>query len=247
MKYNYISVSETGLKRVCNEDYIGIYNTCGGLLIIVCDGLGGNNAGEVASKMSVETKYSYFSNAEKKDYLQVIKDSITKANRLLQERSQKDIDLWGMATTVEVLWLIRDTAYWGHVGDSRIYLWKNEKLKQVTKDHSLVQKLVDEGKLTLKEAENHPNRNIIMRAVGDKPVIDIDLSKQKLNRRDDIKFFICTDGVTAVIGNDELEILLKQKKLNKVSETLKHIIDERGAPDNYSFVILEKNPADSIY
>ncbi len=243
MKYNYISVSETGLKRVGNEDFIGIYNTSAGLLIIVCDGLGGSNAGEVASQMSVEAIFSSFNSAEKGDYLQIIKDSIANANYLLQDSSKLNIDLWGMATTVEVLLLTRDTAYWGHVGDSRIYFWKNGKLKQVTKDHSLVQKLIDEGQLTLKEAENHPNKHIIMRAVGDKPVIDIDLSKQKLNRKDEIKYFICTDGVTEVLKNDELEILLKQKTLDTIAETIKHIIIERGAPDNYSFVVVEKNNA----
>ncbi len=247
MKYKYISVSETGLKRVCNEDYIGIYNTSAGLLLIVCDGVGGGNAGEVASKLSVEAIYSSFNSSTKSDYLQVIKSSIAKANLILQERSKKNIDLWGMATTVEVLLLTRDTAYWGHVGDSRIYFWKNGKLKQVTKDHSLVQKLIDDGQLTLKEAENHPNKHIIMRAVGDKSAIDVDLSKQKLNRKDEIKYFICTDGVTEVIKDNELEILLKQKTLSKIAETIKHIIIERGAPDNYSFVIAEKNSAADGY
>ena len=247
MKYKYISVSETGLKRVHNEDYIGVYDTSEGLLIIVCDGLGGNNAGEVASKMSVEAIYSNFSSSGKSDYLQIIKNSIINANHLLQDKSKMNIDLWGMATTVEVLLLTKDTAYWGHVGDSRIYFWKNGNLKQVTKDHSLVQKLVDDGLLTLKEAENHPNKHIIMRAVGDKPAIDIDLSKQKLNRKDDIKYFICTDGVTEVLKDNEIEILLKQKTLEKIAETIKHIINERGAPDNYSYVIVEKNSAEDIY
>lgn len=247
MKYNFISVSETGLKRACNEDSIGIYNTPEGLLIIVCDGLGGNNAGEIASQMSVEAIYKNFISLPKGDYLKIIKDSITKANQLIKEKSKNDIKLWGMATTAEVLLLVRDTAYWGHVGDSRIYFWKNGKLKQVTKDHSLVQDLIDQGKLTMKEAENHPNKNIILRAVGDKKDVDVDLSKQRLNRRDDLKFFICTDGVSGVISDDELEILLKQKRLNKTGETIKHIIDERGAPDNYSFVIIENNPAESKY
>ena len=247
MKYNFISVSETGLKRVRNEDSVGIYKIPDGLLVIVCDGLGGNNGGEVASQLSVEAIYKNFNSSGKIDYLKAIKESITKANQIIQEKSKNDIELWGMATTVEVLLLVRDTAYWGHVGDSRIYYWKNGKLKQVTKDHSLVQKLVDEGKLTLKEAENHPNKNIIMRAVGDKSVIDIDLSKQKLNRKDEIKFFICTDGVTGVIGNEEIEVLLRQKKLNKIGETIKHVIDDRGAPDNYSFVIIENNPAENNY
>ena len=120
-------------------------------------------------------------------------------------------ELNGMATTVEVLFLNEDTAYWGHIGDSRIYNLKNNQLKQMTKDHSLVQKLVDEGYLTLREAEHHPNKNIIMRALGDNPLIEIDLSKQKLNPKDEHKFFICTDGVTAVVPDSELQDHLKLK------------------------------------
>ena len=240
MKYKYISASETGLKRARNEDSVGVFDVPTGLLVIVCDGVGGNNAGEVASGLSVETIHSNFIGSELNDHLEKIKGAIINANHLINEKSKNNIDFLGMATTVELLFLNKDSAYWGHVGDSRIYIWKNGKLKQITKDHSLVQKLIDEGHLTLKEAEKHPNRNIVMRALGDKAVVDIDLSKQKLNAKDELKFFVCTDGVTEVITNDEIEELLMLKDLGQISETLKSKIEERGAPDNYSFVIIEK-------
>ena len=240
MKYLHTSISKIGLKRIDNEDALGILDCDEGLLVVVCDGLGGNRAGEIASRLTVETIQNIFKARTEPDYLAKIKDSIVEANRMVIEKSSKNTELNGMATTVEVLFIKNDTVYWGHVGDSRIYNLKNGKLKQVTKDHSLVQKLVDEGYLTLKEAENHPNKNIIMRALGDSYSIDVDLSKQKLNSKDDFKFFVCTDGVTTVITDSELQDILMQNDINSISHKLCKLIEERGAPDNYSFVIIYK-------
>ncbi len=240
MRYIHISLSKIGLKRLDNEDAFGIFNIENGLLAVVCDGLGGNKAGEVASQLTVKTIGETFSEFKNVDFLERIKQAIAEANRIVHEKSSNEIDLNGMATTVEVLFIKDDTAYWGHVGDSRIYNLKNGKLKQITKDHSLVQKLVDEGYLTLKEAENHPNKNIIMRALGDSYNIDIDLSKQKLNSKDDIKFFICTDGVTSVLTDTELQEILRNKDPEFISNQLSQIIEEKGAPDNYTFVLITK-------
>jgi protein phosphatase len=238
MQYKYTSVSEIGLKRLDNEDSFGIFKLEDGMLTIVCDGLGGNKAGEIASQLTVSTIKEVFIRLNYIDYLERIKLAIYEANHIVHEKSFGEAALNGMATTVEVLFLNEDTAYWGHIGDSRIYNVKNNKLKQITKDHSLVQKLVDEGYLTLKEAEHHPNKNIIMRALGDNPFIEIDLSKQKLNSKDDYKFFICTDGVTAVISDFELQDYLKLKDIYVISDKLSQVIIERGAPDNFTFVLI---------
>ena len=238
MQYKYTSLSEIGLKRLDNEDSFGVFELDEGLLAIVCDGLGGNKAGEVASQLTVNTIRDVFTRLNDIDYLERIKLAINEANHLVLEKASKEAALNGMATTVEVLFLNEDTAYWGHIGDSRIYYLKNNKLKQMTKDHSLVQKLVDEGFLTLREAENHPNKNIIMRALGDNHSIEIDLSKQKLNSKDEYRFFICTDGVTAVVPDSELGDYLKIKDINVSSNKLSQVILERGAPDNYTFVFI---------
>ena len=241
MQYLHISLSKIGLKRLDNEDAFGIYNVEDGLLAIVCDGLGGNKAGEVASQLTVKTIEEVFKLNDKIEYLERIKQSIIEANRIVHEKSSNELEFNGMATTVEVLFIKDDTAYWGHVGDSRIYNLKNGKLKQLTKDHSLVQKLIDEGYLTLKEAENHPNKNIIMRALGDSHTIDIDLSKQKLNSKDEIKFFICTDGVTSVLSDIDIQDILRNRDSELISKKLSELIEERGAPDNYTFVLITKS------
>lgn len=240
MKYIHLSLSKIGLKRLDNEDAVGVFEIDNGILAILCDGLGGNKAGEVASQLTIETVRNIFSEDDNTDSLSKIKQAILESNNAIIKNANADFDLKGMATTAEVLYLKDDTAFWGHIGDSRIYLLKNSKLKQLTKDHSLVQKLVDEGYLTMKEAENHPNKNIIMRALGDNDNIEIDLSKQKINTTDDVKFFLCSDGVTTVIKDEELQNILSENDLESVSKTLADLIEERGAPDNFSFIIISK-------
>jgi PPM family protein phosphatase len=238
MSFTYIQESKVGLKRTNNEDALGVFNVDGGILTIVCDGLGGNNAGEIASNLCVDAIKKNFINSDEPDYLKKIKFSIEEANKLILEESSKKNQFDGMATTAEVLFLKDKTAYWGHIGDSRIYDLINGKLKQLTKDHSLVQKLIDDGYLTLNQAETHPNKNIIMRALGDTDSIEIDLSKLRLAPSDKHKFFLCTDGVTNVVNQEELEKMLQVKDANLISQKLVSLVEERGAPDNFSFVLL---------
>ncbi|HED06666.1 MAG TPA: Stp1/IreP family PP2C-type Ser/Thr phosphatase [Ignavibacteria bacterium] len=238
MIFNYITVSKTGLKREHNEDHIGIFEIDYGLLIVVCDGLGGNRGGEVASKLAVDTISSEFKNMNKLGIIERIQYSITKANESIIEHSSKDENLTGMATTAEVLFLKKDFAYWGHVGDSRIYSSKNGKLQLLSKDHSLVQRLVDEGFITLKEAENHPNKNIITRALGESIDIEVDLSKIKLKKKENNRFLVCTDGVSGVLNDSEIEKFINEKNLSNIADKMSRLIEDRGAPDNYSFVLL---------
>lgn len=244
MNYKHLSVSRTGLRRDLNEDAVAVYETDKGLLIILCDGLGGNRGGEVASTLSVEAVFENFETGRQSDVLDRLKESVVAANNLLLDKSASMSDLKGMATTIEVLFINNTHAYWAHVGDSRIYFIKNGKMKQVTKDHSLVQKLVDDGFLTLKEAENHPNKNIIMRAIGDNFEIEIDLSKMKLNPLEKSMFFVCSDGVTAVLRDNEIENILNVYTPAEASERFIKLIEERGAPDNYTFVIAENRTDD---
>jgi protein phosphatase len=167
-----------------------------------------------------------------------IKSAILEANNSILHKAATSSDFKGMATTIEVLFLLENTAYFGHVGDSRMYFLRNGQLKQITKDHSLVQKLIDEGFLNVDEAEHHPNRNIIMRALGDNFAIEIDLSKITLNSYDDCLFFLCTDGVTTVVKDFELEEILNN--YDNIREKLSDLINQRGAPDNFTFVCITK-------
>ena len=239
MGYKYFSVTNVGLKRLGNEDSLGIYEIENGILAIVCDGLGGNKAGDIASRLSVTTVFDFFKSSAKNDYLERIKSAVLEANKSVLHKASSSTEFQGMATTIEVMFLLENTAYCGHVGDSRMYFLQNGKLKQLTKDHSLVQKLLDEGLLNANEAENHPNRNIIMRALGDNFAVEVDLSKITLNPSDDCLFFLCTDGVTTVVKDNELEEILAD--YDKINETLSDLIKQRGAPDNFTFVCISRN------
>lgn len=238
MNFIYTTVSKVGLIRTQNEDSIGVFKTDNGILAIVCDGLGGNNAGEVASQLSVDTIYQTFKDSDQADYSERIRESYEKANNAVYEKSSSDSELEGMSTTAEVLFLKDDKVYLGHIGDSRIYMFSNNKLEQVTKDHSFVQKLIDDGVLSVEEAFLHPNRNIITRAIGDGGPVEVDLDKLDINSGTEYFFFVCTDGVTCTIENNELEEIFKLSDIHTISRRITSIVEERGAPDNFSFIIL---------
>ncbi len=239
MNYTYTTISRVGLIRTENEDSLGVYKVDNGLLIIVCDGLGGNNAGEVASQLGVDTVYKHFKNSNNNNYLERIKSSVTEANKAIFEKATSDSALNGMSTTIETLFIKDNKAYWGHIGDSRIYYFEGSKLKQITKDHSFVQKLIDEGVLSKEEAEVHPNRNIITRALGDSIPVEVDLNSISIDSKKEVFFFVCTDGVNGVIDNNELERIFKLNDINNISHKVSNLVEERGAPDNFSFVLIK--------
>lgn len=235
--FNYLSVSECGNIRSTNEDSVGIFETEFGLLCILCDGLGGGLSGEFASKVSVEKIHRSFIDSSESDYLKRIRASIESANKFVYEKSNGNLNFKGMATTCEVLLINKTTAYWGHIGDSRIYFFRNGKLSQLTKDHSLIQKLMDDGEISFKEVKNHPKKNVITKAIGDEEIPEIDTSKLLLPAHSKMKFMTCTDGITCVISNDELEKLLENDNIDNISYELSSLVNRRGAPDNFSYII----------
>lgn len=238
MRYNYISVSEQGKTRKKNEDSVGIYKTEFGLLIIICDGLGGGLAGEFASKNSLKKIYDYFVSSSENEILKRIKDSIENANLFIYQKSNGNLHFKGMATTCDVLLLNGTVFYWGHIGDSRIYLFKDSKLKQLTKDHSIVQEMMDNGKIKFKQAKNDNRKNVVAKAIGESKIPEIDTSKIVISAQTPLKFFLCTDGVSCVVSDEELKEFLSQDDMQVSSDGLKKLIERRGSPDNYSFVIV---------
>lgn len=238
MTLNYIFASEIGLKRNENEDFVNVIKLEDGLLAVVCDGLGGNNGGSVASKTAVTQINSFFQENKNMNINKKIPEAIKAANKELIKLSKSNPELKGMATTAVILFINEKKAYWGHVGDSRIYFFQDNKLTQVTTDHSFVQKLLDEGYITPTEAHRHPHKNIIMRALGDKEIIEIDQDIILLDNSRPWKFILCSDGVSGVVERQELEDILRNYELQTISDTLNSLILERGAPDNFSYIII---------
>ncbi len=238
MVLNYIYTSKIGLKRQKNEDHVRVYELNDGLLSVLCDGLGGNRGGDVASKLAVESFHLNFSQNHTADNMEKIHKSILFANEKIILTGQQNDEFTGMATTIEVLYIQDDDAYWAHIGDSRIYMLKEDSLLQITRDHSFVQKLLDDGYITEKEAEKHPHKNVIMRALGDKHELTIDSNKMNLSKISKWKFLVCSDGVSNLVSKQEIEKILKENILDEIPDIFSELIEKRGAPDNYSFVII---------
>lgn len=239
MNYTYKTISKVGHIRKNNEDSLGVYKTDDGLLTIVCDGLGGNNAGEVASRLAVDSANNHFINSPGDDYSIKIKSAIAEANRIILKEAVSDYTLHGMSTTIEMLFIKDKKAYTGHVGDSRIYFFTDDKLTQITKDHSYVQKLIDDGLLSQEEAEDHPNKHIITQALGDSDPVEADLDTIGFEPHKKVFFFSCTDGVSGVIDNKELQEIFRMNEIDDIADKISNLVEERGAPDNFSFALVK--------
>lgn len=240
MGYTYKSITKKGSGKDFNEDSIGIFEMDDGLLCVVCDGIGGNVAAETASQSCVSSIKKFFKESDEQNHLSKIRNSIKFANSELFSLANSKKELKGMATTSDVLFLNNHNVFWGHIGDSRIYHLKNGNLYLLTKDHSLVQQMLDRGYISMKTALRHPNKNVIMNAMGEDTNIEIDSSKLILNDRDNHRFMICSDGVTAVLSNAELENILRMNDLQSCIEKLDLKIQNGGAPDDYSIIIVER-------
>jgi len=238
MKYKYTTTSHAGDGRATNEDFIGAYEVEDGILAIVCDGVGISSGSNIAAKLCVASIHKDFCSSDDPDYLKRIKLSLSSANEMLRNYSKEYLGGETLVTTADVLFLNIQNVYWGHIGDSRIYNIKNGTLHRMTKDHSLVQQLIDEGFLTMKEAEYHPDRNVILKALGEVKDVGFDLSKMHFNQFDNYKFLVCTDGVSKIFSEEELESLMKRYDISECTEQIKKLISSRKTPDDYSFILL---------
>lgn len=241
MGYKYIQFSSPGFEKKLNEDAIEVTEVNDGLLAVLCDGVGGDYGGDMASKIAIKSAIHFFNANDSDNYLDRIKTSLEESNNFVINHSKGSETLKSMATTIEILFLKNNLAFWGHIGDSRIYHLRAGKIKQVTKDHSLVQKLLDEGFITHSQAKNHPNKNIITKALGDNLFIEPDISKIKLTEYEKNSFFICSDGITNVISDNELEKILSISDMEEKKNQIIKLIKLRGAPDDYSFIYIEKD------
>lgn len=191
--------SKIGLVRKVNEDSFYISHERN--VLAVADGMGGYVGGEIASKTAVEAIAYYFKNFNYAAPVQLEK-AIQYANSSIISKTLIDPSLKGMGTTVSMVTLARHMAFWGHVGDSRIYLYREGAFSQISVDHTIVQVLLDKGKITEKEALNHPQRHVLTRAVGVDSNLIVDTGAFEVQPND--RILICSDGLTSFIGRPEL-------------------------------------------
>lgn len=207
---------------------------------VVCDGMGGANGGKTASLIAVNTFSLSISgldtNMSKDEILSILDDAVKSANTEIFNKSQTDDELKGMGTTIVACVVVNKTAYIVNVGDSRCYHLQNDNLKRITKDHSAVQELVDQGYLSEKQARNHPNKNIITRALGVDSDVCYDYYCQSIQDGDIL--LLCTDGITNYV--DDLEIPFEIiNNAESVPNRLISLANSRGGADNSTVVLIK--------
>lgn len=231
-----VSIFETGCVRKNNEDNLLIMPEVS--LFAVADGMGGHNAGEIASKLAVEElkkRSPALYDAQNEDIQEWMSKTMAEANKLVYEVSLNSMETEGMGTTLTALVIKGAKAIIGHIGDSRIYLWRDKVLSQLSEDHSMVNELVRLGQLTEEKARDHPHKNVLSRALGVDRNINIDCFQFQVQDND--VFILCTDGFSNMIEDEEMVTEFSspgtwEQRLDNLREN----VLERGAPDNFTVI-----------
>ena len=240
----FAAMTHKGMVRTNNEDN---YRTITGVdgvpqIFIIADGMGGHNAGEVASVVAVDSVADFLGNPEiwqntENDTFDFIVEAMNNANKQVVSAAKEDEKMAGMGTTMIVSILIDNKLYIGHVGDSRLYLTRGSNIRQVTCDHSLVEALVKEGSITKEDAKKHPSKNIITRVIGTNESPNADTIVVDSEPGD--VFLMCTDGLTNKLEDDEINnVMVEYENLNEACNKLIDLANDRGGEDNITVILI---------
>jgi protein phosphatase len=241
VKYSY--VTDKGIRRQENQDCCYAFEPePGAVFAIVCDGMGGENAGDIASTLAVETvvhriRTGWHRNMQPSSVKNLLLTSITAANICVFDLAESEEIYRGMGTTVVCAVILDDFVTVAHVGDSRAYIYA-ETLRQLTKDHSLVQELLDAGDLTPDEAKNYPKKNYITRALGVAEKIEIDFTRSQFGKGD--KLLLCSDGLTNFVPDEEIKGILDEHADN-AAKKLVGAANAAGGGDNITAVVISNS------
>lgn len=239
---NVVGRTDVGCRRSVNEDSIGKADTLNGLAVVICDGMGGNVGGKVASETAVDAILIHLKEHHYPNPKEAISNSIMAANRAVLKKAQLHPELTGMGCTCVLLIVDKNgIVYVGHIGDSRVYLIRDNLANHLTKDQSYVQMLVDEGSITPQEAEKHPRNNEITNAVGMTNMTPPVIRDSPLNPVAGDCFLLCSDGLNKVVAEDEIVKIAGAHSLStdRKAEMLINAARSKGAPDNISVQLVE--------
>ncbi|MCR4652947.1 MAG: Stp1/IreP family PP2C-type Ser/Thr phosphatase [Eubacterium sp.] len=233
------SATDVGQKRHMNQDFI--YTSEGAVgnlpnLFVVADGMGGHNAGDFASRYGVSVLVESIRKDKNFNPVKIMRNAIEAANREVYNQSRSDPSMAGMGTTMVVCTIVGGYAYIANVGDSRLYLAASE-MTQVTQDHSLIAEMVRLGELTPEEGRNHPDKNIITRAVGTSETIKIDFFDMKPETGDQI--LMCSDGLSNMVGDDRIYEILKGEDTEDKAQVLVDEANANGGRDNIAVIVID--------
>lgn len=233
--------TDIGNKRTSNQDSIFFSDMPIGPLpnlYIVADGMGGHRAGDRASKMAIEITVDYIKKSTLENPIAILKRAMLYANNEIYKEAGKDPDLKGMGTTMVAAVAQEGKLYVANIGDSRLYAINNE-IKQITMDHSLVEELIRNGELERKKGRNHPEKNIITKAMGSRDEVVPDFFEIEINPED--KFLLCSDGLSNMVEDDEIrDIVVEHYDLEDTVQALVDRANYYGGSDNVSVVIISE-------
>ena len=233
--------SDKGLVRKTNQDYFALSQSPPDFFVL-CDGMGGHDGGDIASRSAAESIKKYISinhslDNDREKAEKLLKEAVSYANKIVYKRAQVMPGYRGMGTTCDICFLDFDMLYTCHVGDSRIYLYRDNNLTQLTKDHTLIEELLKNGNITQKEIENHPGKHMITRAVGTEEYIESDFGAHNLKSGDVI--LMCSDGLTNMLSDTAIKkILLPGGELPAMAKRLVEKANENGGLDNITVIVL---------
>lgn len=231
-------ITDKGRLRQLNEDFIYV----GDKIFIVADGMGGHQAGEIASKMAVEQIKEYLyqqlnHTEDEEQIIDLIKEAIKHSNDSIRRYSLEHEQCEGMGTTVVICMMHLNKAFIANIGDSRAYLIRNKEMVQITRDHSLINEMIERGQLSKEQAKNHPQKNYITRALGTDDTVEIDFYKVDIQGED--MLLLCTDGLSGVLEDEAiLDLIIHTNDREKMAEALVNKANELGGPDNISIIII---------
>ena len=226
--------TNVGKVRKNNEDSLLVTEPN---IFVAADGMGGAAAGEVASKILVDTVKNFLANVSEPLDEKVLSKAILKSNAAILREAKENPNLRGMGTTATILHIYKNQAYFAHVGDSRLYRLKNSALEQMTLDHSYVESLVRSGELTPAQAKVHPMKNILTQAVGAMEDIQVETGNFKVDGGE--KFLLCTDGLTNMVDDDDIKNILIES--NNPAEDLINAALDNGGHDNVTAIVIYAN------
>ena len=235
------SVTDIGRKRKTNQDYVYTSEQPVGSLpnlFLVADGMGGHNAGDYASRVAVESILEKIADSSEKDPLRNFDDAIQHANARIRKLASESVELEGMGTTVVAAVCEGKRLYVANVGDSRLYVINRFGIRQITRDHSWVEEMVRLGEIEKKEARNHPDKNIITRAVGADDTVKTDFFAVQLEEGDEV--LMCTDGLTNMLEDEEIRMILDgARDIVEKAQQLVRAANDNGGRDNISVILIE--------
>ena len=264
---NYLKVaadSHAGMSGKNNEDRYGVFNyrlsasnEAQAVLAVVADGIGGHRAGEIAAELAVETVSQAVGKSDASEPVKTLIDAIIEAGELIREQAEGELSQKGMGATCACVWVLGDKLYTATVGDSRIYLIRDQEIRQLSTDHTWVQEALDHGALTPEQARNHPNVHVIRRYLGSpQPVVPdvrlrLDLEEddaqaernQGTRLRPTDRLLLCSDGLTDLVKDEEILAALQTNPLEAAVQYLINLANHRGGHDNITIVALDHGKA----